>query len=195
MVKVINNWESEGLRVGSNITFDGSLISGFYNVLELRDKIEKKGIELRFTATCDNEIDQIYEEWEGLRKYLQKGYKIRYTFPEEFINYIEQPIIIGDVVYDPLILKTEEDFKIEGHIMKNCMGNQFPHAIAAIFISLRKGKKWVDVQYRKGENSMCYGKANSPTPDSFKSAINVLNNRIKKYKEVKWIKEKYDLIK
>lgn len=194
MVKVIQNWEHEGLRTGSNLSMDGSLISSLYNLLELRDKVEKKGIELRFTPTNDSEIDHLYEEWESLRKYFQKGYRIRYDFPEEFIQYIEQPIKIGDVEYLPTILKTEEEFKIEGHIMKNCMGAQFPHGVASIYISLRNGKKWVDVQYRKGEKTMCYGKANSPTPDSFKSAINVLNNRIKKFKDVKWIKEKYDLI-
>ena len=194
MIKVILNWESEGLRTGSNLSMNGSLVDSIYNMLELRSKIEKKGIELKFTATCDTEIDQLYEEWESLRKYLQKGYRVRYTFPQEFVSYIEQPIVIGDVVYEPLLLKTEEEFKIEGHIMKNCMGNQFVHGVVSIFISLRKGKKWVDVQYRKGEKNMCYGKANSPTPESFKPAIVTLSKRMKKFKEVKWVKEKYDLI-
>ena len=195
MVKLIRNWEGEGLRVGNRISIDGSLISSLYNLLDLREKIEKKGIDLKFTATSDSEIDQLFEEWDGLRKYLQKGYRIRYSFPQEFVEYLQQPIYIGDVAYEPILLRTEEEFKIEGHIMKNCMANQFTHGIAAIYVSLRNGKKWVDVQYRKGEKTMCYGKANSPTPDSFKSAINVLNKRIKKYKGVKWVKEKYDLIK
>ena len=194
MVKVFKNWENEGLRVGSNVTFDGSLVSAIYNILELRHKIDSKGIELKFTATNYNGIDSIYEEWDGLKNYLQKGYRVRYSFPQDFIDYIEQPILIGDVVYEPSILKTEEEFKIEGHIMKNCMANQFPHGITAIFISLRKGKKWVDTQYRKGENVITYAKANSPTPDSFKPALNALNKRIKKFKDIKWVKEKYDLI-
>lgn len=194
MVKVIQNWEEEGLRVGSNMTFDGSLVSGLYNLFELREKIEKKGIELKFTATCDNEIDVLFEEWSSLKNYIQKGYRVRYSFPEDFLEIVQQPIYIGDVLYEPVVLKTEEEFKIEGHIMKNCMGNQFPHGVAAIYISLRKGKKWIDAQYRKGENVMTYAKANSPTPDSFKSALAVLNKRLKKLKDVKWSKEKYDLI-
>ena len=74
------------------------------------------------------------------------------------------------------------------------MGNQFNHGVASIFISLRKGKKWVDVQYRKGEKTMSYGKANSPVPSDFNGAVNVLTKRMKKYKEIKWVKEKYDLI-
>ena len=194
MIKVIQNWESEGLRTGSNISMDGSLVNSLHNMLELRSKIEKKGIDLKFTATSDTTIDELYEEWEGLRKYLSKGYRVRYTFPEEFVSYVQQPIFIGDVKYEPILLTTEEQFKVEGHRMKNCMGNQFPHGAGSIYISLRKGNKWVDVQYRKGEKKMCYGKANSPTPESFKMAITSLTKRMKKYKDVKWVKEKYDLI-
>jgi len=194
MVKLINQWEEEGLRLTNDLSMDGSLVTSLYNLFELRNKIEKKGIELKFTATTDTELDILYNEWESLRKYLQKGYKLRYSFPQEFIDYIEQPIKVGDVIYQPTVLKEEGEFKVEGHIMKNCMGNQFNHGVASIFISLRKGKKWVDVQYRKGEKTMSYGKANSPVPSDFNGAVNVLTKRMKKYKEIKWVKEKYDLI-
>ena len=194
MVKLINQWEEDGLRTNTDLSMDGSLVTSLYNLFELRNKIEKKGIELKFTATTDNELDELFSEWESLRKYLQKGYKLRYSFPEDFIEYVERPIYIGDVKYEPTILKEEEQFKVEGHIMKNCMGNQFNHGIASIFISLRKGKKWVDVQYRKGEKTMCYGKANSPIPSDFIVAVNTLTKRMKKQKDVRWAKEKYDLI-
>jgi hypothetical protein len=194
MVKLIKRWEEEGLRLNTDLTSDGTLIMSLYRLFELRNKIEKRGIELKFTATTDSELDTLFEEWESLRKYLQKGYRVRYLFPEDFVKYVEQPIKVGDVVYQPKVLSKEEEFKVEGHIMKNCMGNQFAHGIASIFISLRKGKRWVDVQYRKGKKTMCYGKANSPTPSDFKSAIDTLNKRMGNFDKVKWVKEKYDLI-
>ena len=74
------------------------------------------------------------------------------------------------------------------------MANQFNHGSISIFISLRKGKRWVDVQYSSGVNKMCYGKANSPIPQDFVSAVDVLSKRMRKFKDVKWTKEKYDLI-
>ena len=194
MVKVIQNWENEGLRTGSELSINGSLITSIYNMLELRSKIENKGIDLKFTAKCDSELDSLHEKWLSLKKYLQKGYRLKYSFPKEFVDYIEQPIMIGDVLYEPTILSTEEEFKIEGHLMKNCMGQQFNHGIASIYVSLRKGKKWVNVQYRKGEKTMSYAKANSPVPHSFKPAIATLTKRFKKFKDIKWVKEKYDLI-
>ena len=167
MVKLIQRWEEEGLRLNTDLTSDGTLIMSLYRLFELRGKIEKRGIELKFTATNDSELDTLFEEWESLRKY---------------------------VIYQPKVLSKEEEFKIEGHIMKNCMGNQFTHGIASIFVSLRKGKRWVDVQYRKGKKTMCYGKANSPTPSDFKSAIDTLNKRMKMFDDVKWVKDKYDLL-
>lgn len=194
MVKVINRWEDEGLRVRSSLSNDGTLIRSLYTLLDLRERIEKKGIELKFTSTNDNEIDEIYEEWSGLKRYLSRGYKLKFQFPTEFVDFIQRDILIGDVVYKPLILKREEEFKIEGHIMKNCMANQFNHGSISIFISLRKGKRWVDVQYNNGVNKMCYGKANSPIPKDFVSAVDVLSKRMRKFKDVKWTKEKYDLI-
>ena len=194
MVKLIKRWEEEGLRLNTDLTSDGTLIMSLYRLFELRNKIEKRGIELKFTATKDSELDTLFEKWESLRKYLQKGYRVRYLFPEDFVKYVEQPIKVGDVIYQPKVLSKEEEFKVEGHIMKNCMGNQFAHGIASIFISLRKGKRWVDVQYRKGKKTMCYGKANSPTPSDFKSAIDTLNKRMGNFDKVKWVKEKYDLI-
>ena len=194
MVKLIQRWEEEGLRLNTDLTSDGTLIMSLYRLFELRGKIEKRGIELKFTSTNDSELDTLFEEWESLRKYIQKGYRIRYLFPEDFVEYVEQPIRLGDVIYQPKVLSKEEEFKIEGHIMKNCMGNQFTHGIASIFVSLRKGKRWVDVQYRKGKKTMCYGKANSPTPSDFKSAIDTLNKRMKMFDDVKWVKDKYDLL-
>jgi hypothetical protein len=188
MLKTMVNWERDGLS-------RDSLIHSLYSLLELRDKLEKTGIDLKYTATNDEEFRRLEESWKGLKQYLSRGYKIRYTFPDEFLGYIEEEIIIGDVKYTPKVLSTEEDFKVEGHIMKNCMGGQFNHGSIFIFISLRKGKRWVDVRFNKGEQTMVYGKANSPVPDDFKVVVAALSKRVKKYGKVSWVKEKYDLIK
>lgn len=188
MLKTMVNWERDGLNVDS-------LVHSLYTLLNLRDKLEKTGIDLKYTATNDEEFKRLEENWKGLKKYFSRGYKIRYTFPEEFLEYIEKDIQIGDVRYTPKVLSSEEDFKVEGHIMKNCMGGQFNHGSIFIFISLRKGKKWVDVRFNKGEQTMVYGKANSPIPDDFKIVVDALTKRVKKFGEISWIKEKYDIIK
>jgi len=187
MLKTMINWEKEDLN-------DESLIHSLYSLFELRDMLEKTGIELKYTATNDEEFKRLVENWKGLKKYFSRGYKIRYAFPEEFLEYIQRDIVIGDVKYSPKVLNTEEDFKVEGHIMKNCMGGQFNHGSIFIFISVRKGKKWVNVRYDKGQQTMVYGKANSPIPDDFKIVVNALSKRIRKYGGISWIKEKYDII-
>lgn len=190
MVELFKSW---GSTTDEILNFDSLLLS-VYHLLELRNKLEDKGVDLKFDSKTSEELESLREEWESLKKYFSRGFKLRYVFPEEFIQFIESDIQIGNVTYQPIILKTEEEFKVEGHIMKNCMANQFSHGVISIYVSLRKGKKWVDVQYRKGEKKMCFGKANSPIPDDFKMAVNVLDKRFSKIKGVSWIKEKYDLI-
>ena len=144
----INNWEKNELMTDS-------LVDSLYNLLTLRDNLEKKGLNLRYTATTDLQFKHLEEEWLSLKKYIVRGYRIKYTFDQDFVNYIEQDIRIGDEIYKPKLLSTEEDFKVEGHIMKNCMGQQFNHGKkVSIYISLRKGKKWINVQYKNGEMTM-----------------------------------------
>mgnify|MGYP001166221826 FL=1 len=187
MMMTIINWEKENMMTDS-------FVDSLYNLLSLRQSLEKKGIDLRYTATNDLQFRELEERWLSVKKYISRGYRVRYVFKKDFIKYIEQDILIGDEVYKPKILSTEEEFKVEGHIMKNCMGQQFNHGAVSVYVSLRKGKKWINVQYKSGDMTMAYGKANSPIPDEFKIVVDTLTKRFKKQKNISWVKEKYDLI-
>ena len=182
-----------GMVLKQNMMTD-SFVDSLYNLLSLRQSLEKKGIDLRYTATNDLQFRELEERWLSVKKYISRGYRVRYVFKKDFIKYIEQDILIGDEVYKPKILSTEEEFKVEGHIMKNCMGQQFNHGAVSVYVSLRKGKKWINVQYKSGDMTMAYGKANSPIPDEFKIVVDTLTKRFKKQKNISWVKEKYDLI-
>lgn len=187
MLLTISNWEKQDL-------IPDSFVNSVYNLLQLRTSLEKKGLNLRYTATDDLSFKQLEEDWLSLKKYISRGYRVKYTFNKQFVDYIEQEIKIGDEVYKPKLLSTEEEFKVEGHIMKNCMGQQFNHGAVSIYVSLRKGKKWINVQYKNGKLQMAYGKANSPIPQEFKIVVDTLNKRFSKHKNITWIREKYDLI-
>ena len=81
--------------------------------------------------------------------------------PEEFIKEIQEDIVIGEETFKPKILLTEDDFRIEGFNMKNCMSKQFAHGVVYIFTSLQHKRKRINLQYRKGNLIQSYGKANS----------------------------------
>jgi hypothetical protein len=98
------------------------------------------------------------------------------------------------VIFKPKLLLTEDDFRAEGFSMKNCMSKQFINGIFSIFISLQKGRKKINLQYRKGMLVQSYGKANTPIPVEFADALKQLNEKMEIHQNIVWEKIKYDII-
>ena len=188
MVNVINKWESDSLKTDSLVYLVNKLLT-------IRDTLEIKGVDLKFKAKNDNEFDNLLEIWSGVKFHFARGYKVRYDLPKDFINEIEEDIIINGESFKPKVLVSEEDFRIEGFNMKNCMSKQFPHGSIYIYVALQHKRKRINLQYRKGGLVQSYGKANTPTLDIFNDAIGLLSQRFKKYTYLEWKKEKYDFLR
>jgi hypothetical protein len=187
MIHVMNNWEKLNIRMDSFVHTTNKLLS-------IREHVEKHGINLKFKARNDNDYDSIMEMWLGHKLHFSRGYKVRYSFPEEFVEFIEQPFIHNDVVCKPKILKSEDDFRIEGYVMKNCMAKQFNHGVIYIYVSLSCNRKKIDLQYKKGKLNQHYAKANTPVDPSFEPMIEILSERFATLPEIKWVKENFDHI-
>lgn len=187
MVKTINNWETETLR-------SDTLIYSLNKLFTIRDLLESKKIDLKFKAKNDNEFENHMETWLGYKLHFARGYRVRYSIPTDVVNDVETDIILNGETYKPNILLTEEDYRVEGFTMKNCMAKQFPHGSIYIFISLHHGRKRINLQYRKGNLIQSYGKANTTVPDSYNEVIEILTQRMKKYRDIEWKKEKYDFL-
>lgn len=187
MVQLINNWERDTLK-------SDSFLYNVNKLLTIREQLESKGLDLKFKAKDDHEFENILETWSGIKKHFARGFKLRYVFPDDFINYIQEPIEVDGETYDVKLLTTEEEFRLEGYTMKNCMSKQFPYGSYYIFTALSNKKKRVNIQYRKGNLTQQYGKTNTPVPDSFTSAVTILTERVKKYATIEWKKEKYDFL-
>lgn len=187
LVDIFNKWEKETLK-------SDSLIYNLHKLFSLRKLIEEKGVKLKFKAKNDHEFESIMEIWSSIKLHFARGFKVKYDFSNEFINEVEEKIKVGDEIYNPKILISEEDFRVEGFLMKNCMSKQFPHGALYIYISLSNNKRRINLQYRKGNLVQSFGKANTPVNEYFFDAIEVLNNRMKKYKDMEWKKEKYDFL-
>ena len=129
-----------------------------------------------------------------MKLHYKKGYRIRYSIPPVFTSEIEEDIVVNGLVFKPVILKTEEDFNLEGYLMKNCMGKQFINGSIYIFMSLTHKRKRINLQYRKGILSQSYGKANTQVDTFFNDAVEILNKKMSKYSDIEWKKEKYDFI-
>jgi hypothetical protein len=187
MVSVINKWEKETIRTDS-------LVYSINKLLSIRDLLESRGVDLKYKAKNDSEFDNLLETWSGIKLHFSRGFKVKYSFPENFILNIENEIKIGDDIFKPTILTSEEDFRLEGFVMKNCMGKQFPHGSIYIYITLQYKKKRINLQYRKGKLVQSYGKANTPVTKDFNDATEILNKRLYNYVDLQWTKEKYDFL-
>ena len=187
LIKVINNWEIDSIRVDS-------LIYTLNKLFSIRELLEKRGVNLKFKAKNDNEFENLMETWSGLKLHFARGYRVRYIMPIDFINEIEQDIVIGNDIFKPKILLTEDDFRVEGYNMKNCMSKQFPHGAIYIFVSLQHKRKKINLQYRKGNLVQSYGKANTPVIEIFEEPTHILTERFKKHPSIEWIKDKYDFL-
>lgn len=187
LVQIIKKWEKDSLRM------DGLIIS-LNRLFSIREFLETKNVSVKFKGKNDSDFDNMMESWSSAKNHITKGYKMRYVVPEDFKSMIEENITVGDDVYTPRLLLTEEEFRIEGYEMKNCMSKQFSHGIIYFFVSMRCNRKKINLQYRKGNLIQSYAKANTVVPDTFDKAISVLTNRFKGFQEIVQIKEKYDII-
>jgi hypothetical protein len=187
MVDTINKWDKDFIN-------DECLVYSTNKLLSIRDFLESKNINLKYTAKNDYDFQNLLIRWTSIKKYHNRGYKLKYSPPDDFVKMIEDEIVINNNVYKPKLLLTEEDFTIEGYEMKNCMSNQFAHGAIYFYVSLQHKRKKINLQYRHGTLNQSYGKANSPVDPVFQDAILVLSARFMTNPYVKWTKEKYDII-
>jgi hypothetical protein len=188
MVSVINKWETETLK-------SDSFVYSINRLLSIREVLKERGVDLSFKAKNDHDFENLMEQWSSIKLHFARGYKVKYVMSTDFIETIEQEININGEIYIPKLILSEEDFRLEGFTMKNCMGKQFSHGAIYIYVSLQHKRKRINLQYRKGKLNQSYGKANTPVTPIFGKAIDVLTKRFEVQPNIEWRKEKYDFLK
>lgn len=186
-IKMINNWNK------SSTNLDNVFVC-ISKLLKLRRDLESIGVTINLTPKNDNQYSNMIEKLTNLKQYYQRGFKLKYVFPQEFLDEIQKEIIHGDNVFKVKVLLSEEDYIHEGYQMKNCMSKQFTNGMLYVYLRVSIKNKHVNLQYRKGQLVQSYGKSNTPVPSIFLPFIELLNNKFKQFSELKWTKEKYDFI-
>jgi hypothetical protein len=187
MVKIIND-----LKNNSSITTN--ILQLIHKFLSNREDIEKMGINIKIKYNGIEGFYKTFDDINGIIKHKKRGYRLKYVFPNDFINFIQEPFTIDGITYNPRILMTEEDFIIEGHLMKNCMSTHFSHGIIFIYISLRSEKGNINLQYKKGQLIQLRGKGNIVVNESYQDAINVVTKKLQDNSDIIWTKEKFDIL-
>lgn len=187
LVSLFKNWEKEELK-------SDSLVASLNDLLSIREQLTGKFNDLKFKAKDDHTFEMLFKKWEGFKNHIKKGYRVRIVLPDEFVSKVEKDIIIEEKLFSVKILKTEQDFVVEGYNMKNCMGKQFNTAQFYIYISMSHKGKTINLQYRRGVLSQSYGRANTSVDPLFNDSIEKLNKRMLEYPTLEIKKEKFDFI-
>jgi hypothetical protein len=182
------------VRVATDPPRVRNMLLSLHNLIEVRNLLEERGYVLKLKLKTPDDVELLLPYWSVIKKGALSGFVMKYKIPQEVIDDIQTPIMRSDKTFQPRVLLTDSDFSLEGLEMKNCMAKQFMHGAIFIYISLSYEKTKVDLQYQRGKLHQSYGKANSPVPmELFGEALRELNERMSKYHELKWEKEKLPL--
>lgn len=176
------------------IIYTDDILTTIQNLFTLQKFLKENGLNMRIKANNSNDLNTLHEIWLQHKKHIKTGYKLRYYVPDDMISYVESPIEIDGVVFKPKLILSEDQFKVEGMIMKNCMAKQFPMGLILTHVSLSSGRHRINLQYRKGVLNQAYGKTNTEVPEMFKLALAELGGRMLEFKHVQPKREKYDFI-
>jgi len=175
------------------IANDG-ILNTIQELFALKSFLKENGLNVKIKANNCHDLISLKDSWELHKKHFKLGYKLKYSLPEEMVKDLEEPIEFNGKVFIPALILTEDQFKIEGMIMKNCMAKQFNVGSLYIHASVSLEKKRINIQYRKGYLSENRGKANTTPPKEFNDAVDIFSVKMEKYKDVTPVKKKYDII-
>ena len=175
------------------ISSDG-ILNTIQDLFILKKFLKEQGLSVKIKSTNCHQLISLKDSWELHKKHFKLGYKLKYNLPLEMIQDLEEPIEIEGKIFKPCLILSEDQFKIEGMIMKNCMAKQFNVGSLYIHASIALNSKRINIQYRKGHLNQNRGKANSTPSKEFDEAVNIFSKKMEKYKEVVPVKEKYDII-
>lgn len=170
------------------------ILNTIFDLFTLKKFLKECGMDVKLKATTSGQLMTLKDTWDLHKKHFKLGYKLKYSIPENVIEDLEQDVVVEDKVFKPTLIMSEDQFKIEGMVMKNCMARQFNVGNLYIHVAMSLGKKRINLQYRKGVLNQAKGKTNTNVPKDFEVAVERFSERMAKYVDIHPVKEKYDII-
>ena len=170
------------------------ILNTIFDLYTLKGFLKQNGMIVKVKSSSSHQLITLKDTWELYKKHFKLGYKIRYTVPQEMVDDLQGDIVINNNVFKIMLILSEDQFKLEGMIMKNCMAKQFNVGILYLHVAMSLNKKRINIQYRKGLLNQHKAKANTGVPKEFDEAVEILNTKMLKYSTISPEKEKYDII-
>ena len=149
--KLLNSEKNRIINLSKYL--DDSVFNTFIEHLKFKEKLKNLGEDVKFKFETLYEFNNEHEEFSKLIDSYRKGEVERY-YGE--VNVLEDPIIYGEDIYYPVLLKKTIDYEKESQHQRNCVRTYAERPDCLIF-SIRKGsydgeeRSTVEYQYRKNE--------------------------------------------
>lgn len=177
--------------------FKVSVVDSDIDFWSLRDRPEMytflKGVgeNIKWTSSDRNSFREEHLDWTDKCDFYKRGYYIR-IYPNSLDQALKIPIIDGDDVLYPIILKESDQYNEESRIQQNCVKTYIGRP-SSLIISLRKHstisdeRATVEYQIFKKDNVVTFnrpqslGKYNSRLDSSWNEALKSLDGMIERW--------------
>jgi hypothetical protein len=185
IIKIINslsvNSKEQPVRVGN-------IFQLFKDHFDMIDKIREYIPDYKMTSTNYDAFHNEHLELSKMSRLIKKAWTTEYQFDGRMVRHVEEKIEYVkegvEYVFNPVILKREEEYVEEGSFMYHCVAT-YANKETSIVISLRlnHGLDRVTCEFDKKSGNCLQERhfSNKIPPDYFEDALFVLKNRVKRF--------------
>lgn len=172
--------------------YDGFSSSTFFDHINFYVRLNKYE-RVKFESKNVVQLHNEHMDWTDRLDFYTKGTFHR-LYNEEFLNEIQMPLEMYGMVYQPIVLKTSEEYNHESYIQSNCVKTYIEKA-SSLIISVRGEHQTATIEYRirldytntkiifKRVQSL--GKFNQSLDSSWLEPLNELDKRMNAISELK----------
>lgn len=148
--------------------------------LDMLYKIKNVGEEFKIKANTNEEFNREHALLTQKYNELRKNSYIVIIYDEKLIT-LEEPILYENVIYTPVILRTEFEYQSESQIMHHCVSSYITRPDSLI-ISLRKENEQITIEYNTESGNLMQKRSycNNPIPEYFNKPVDILSEKVKK---------------
>jgi hypothetical protein len=185
IIKIVNSLVVKNNETPRNVN---GIFNLFKDHFEMIEKIIDYVPDFKMTAITYDAFHNEHMELSKMTRLIKKGWTTEYQFDNRMVRFVEEEIKTKhdemEYVFNPIILKREEEYREEGSFMHHCVAS-YADKEASIIISLRTNNDLdrVTCEFNKKTGDCIQERhfSNKMPPEYFKESLITLKKRVKKF--------------
>ena len=156
--------------------------------LDMHKKLREYQIGVKINAINYESFVSEHEEFSKLTTLIKKGWTIEYQYDNRMVRHIENPFTVvfdnKEILFNPIILKREEEYVFEGDYMHHCVAS-YSTKENSLIVSLRinEGVDRITCEFDKKTGNCLQSRhfCNQNPPKHFEESLDILKSRVNKF--------------